>query len=164
MRSISRSRSRRQLGSITLQAAGPAGARPHPRPVRTLSTAEAVIPSGSTVVPRIRWTSLRARLMGLRFAVRSSIPDTRASTRSPAIDPPLASRMRETSAEAIGAALKSAPRSKRWLASVCSPWRRAVRRTAIGSNQAASTRTFFVSAVIIVSQPPITPARPRGFA
>src|SRR5271157_1889133 len=33
----------------------------------------------------------------------------------------------------------------------------------MGSNQAASTRTFFVSAVIIVSQPPITPASPRAF-
>ena len=62
-----------------------------------------------------------------------------------------------------GAALKSAPRSKRWLASVCRPWRRAVRRTAMGSNHAASTRTLLVAGVIIVSQPPMTPARPRGF-
>ena len=67
-----------------------------------------------------------------------------------------------TRAEATGGALKSAPRSKRWLASVCKPCRRAVRRTAMGSNHAASTSTFFVSGVIIESQPPITPARPRG--
>ena len=63
-----------------------------------------------------------------------------------------------------GAALKSAPRSKRWLASVCRPWRRAVRRTAMGSNHAASTSTFFVAGVIMVSQPPMTPARPSGLA
>ena len=31
-----------------------------------------------------------------------------------------------------------------------------------GSNQAASTRIFLVSAVIIVSQPPITPASAEG--
>jgi hypothetical protein len=37
------------------------------------------------------------------------------------------------------------------------------RRTTMGSNHAASTRTFLVSGVIIVSQPPMTPARPRGF-
>ena len=33
----------------------------------------------------------------------------------------------------------------------------------MGSNHAASTRTFLVPGVIIVSQPPMTPARPRGF-
>ena len=100
--------------------------------------------------------------MGRRLAVRASHAETRTSTSSPSILPPLASRMRLTIADATGPALKSAPRSKRWLASVCRPWRRAVRRTAIGSNHAASTRTFFVSGVIIVSQPPMTPARPRG--
>ena len=63
----------------------------------------------------------------------------------------------------MGAALKSAPRSKRWEASVWRPWRRELRRTAAGSNQAASTRMFLVSGVIVESQPPMTPARPRAF-
>ena len=38
----------------------------------------------------------------------------------------------------------------------------AVRRTATWSNQAASTSTFLVSAVIIESQPPMTPAKPSA--
>ncbi len=63
----------------------------------------------------------------------------------------------------MGAALKSAPRSKRWEASVCRPWRREERRMLTGSNQAASMRMFLVSGVIMVSQPPMTPARPRAF-
>ena len=35
-------------------------------------------------------------------------------------------------------------------------------RTDIGSNRAASIRTFLVSGPISVSRPPITPARPTG--
>src|ERR1700756_3732941 len=38
-----------------------------------------------------------------------------------------------------------------------------MRRTTAGSNHAASTRMFFVSGVIMVSHPPITPARPSAF-
>ena len=148
MRSISRSRSSRQLGANLPRPAVLSiehRRRSHPSALSTPSTVAAVIPSSSTVLPRMRCTSLSFDATGLRRAVRSSMAGTRTSTSSPSIDPPLASRIALTSAEATGAALKSAPRSKRWLASVCSPWRRAVCRTATGSNHAASTSTFFVS-------------------
>ena len=49
----------------------------------------------------------------------------------------------------------SAPRSKRYEASVLSPCRREVRRTADGWNQADSSRTRLVPAEISESPPPI---------
>ncbi len=82
------------------------------------------------------------------------------STRSPTGVPPDSRMSFATRALAAAQALRSAPRSKRCEASVCRPWRRALRRTLAGSNQAASMRTFLVSAVIMESQPPMTPARP----
>src|SRR5579871_6985679 len=58
---------------------------------------------------------------------------------------------------------KSAPRSKRCDASVCSACRRDILRTIHGSHHADSIRTFLVFSVIMVSYPPMTPASPTGF-
>ena len=116
----------------------------------------------SRVVPRWRWTCWTESWMGGRLAVRAAISGMRTSMRSPSAWPPCWRMSFETRALAMGAALKSAPRSKRWEASVWRPWRREERRTVAGSNQAASTRMFFVSAVIMESQPPMTPARAEG--
>jgi hypothetical protein len=57
---------------------------------------------------------------------------------------------------------KSAPRSNRCEASVCSPCRRDVLRTVTGSHHADSIRIFRVLSVIMVSNPPITPAKSDG--
>src|SRR5207249_4313861 len=54
----------------------------------------------------------------------------------------------------------SAPRSKRYAASVLRPSAREVRRIDTGSNQALSSRTRVVPSVTSVSAPPMTPAIP----
>ncbi len=56
----------------------------------------------------------------------------------------------------------SAPRSKRYAASVRSPSAREVRRIETGSNQALSRRTRVVRSVTSVWAPPITPASPTA--
>ena len=53
------------------------GVKPQPSPVSTDSTVAAVMPSLSSVVPRMRCTSLRASATGGRFAVRASSAGTR---------------------------------------------------------------------------------------
>ena len=77
----------------------------------------AVMPAGSSVVPRILCTSLTCRLTGARLAVRAWASGTMMSTNSPSISPPVSRTIWLTRALATGAALKSAPRSKRCEAS-----------------------------------------------
>ena len=70
-------------------------------------------------------------------------------------------------AEASTTASTSAPRSKRYAASVLRPSAREVRRIETGSNQALSRRTRVVPSATSVSAPPMTPAIPiarRGSA
>ena len=80
-----------------------------------------------------------------------------------AIAPPASSAMSSVArAEATTSASMSAPRSKRYAASVRRPSAREVRRIETGWNQALSSRTRVVLSVTSVSAPPITPARPTA--
>ncbi len=134
-----------------------------PKPSRMVVASLPEIPPGlspepASVGPRIRCISLMRSVTGGRPTVRARASACCTSTSEPDTKPPDASRIRLTSAEAAGAASKSAPRSKRCEASVCRPCRFDDLRIVAGSNHAASTSTFFVAGVIIESHPPITPA------
>ncbi len=73
--------------------------------------------------------------------------------------PPASSAMSAAQRSSAGITIPgSAPRSKRWEASVLRPWRREVRRMLPGANQADSSSTRVVPAEISESPPPITPA------
>src|SRR6266851_4688413 len=176
MRSISRSRSRRQEGSWTekmvsgaeedpglkppsagvlfrgLKPPAPSGkafvlglrtlvnpedgttaaVRVQPRAVRYWWISSGVraefVGVSSRVAPRWRWTCLTESWMGGRDAVRAAIWGMMTSMSAPSAWPPCWRMRLETRALATGAALKSAPRSKRWEASVWRPWRREERR------------------------------------
>src|SRR5271166_4007036 len=69
--------------------------------------------------------------------------------RSPTSSPPPVSRINSaTRSQATGVMPQSAPRSKRCEASVCMPWRLAMRRMIAGSNHADSISTFVVFSMI----------------
>ena len=116
------------------------------------------ISRASSEAPRMRWTSEMCRATGAR--------STRLATTSitpPCNSPPPDSRINSaTRSHERAVDSKSAPRSKRCEASVCNPCRRELLRMVTGSHHADSIRTLRVFCVIMVSNPPITPARATG--
>jgi len=85
------------------------------------------------------------------------------STTGETAAPPASSRIsRAARRRAIGAIATSAPRSKRYDASVRISNVRAVRRTDAGWNQALSSRMSVVVSATSLVAPPITPAIPTG--
>jgi len=92
-------------------------------------------------------------------------PAPAAITRDPRVSltPPAYSSRSDTARSAAASATRgSTPRAKRFDASLGSLCRRWVRAIEIGSNHAASTKTFVVESEISVEAPPMTPARPIG--
>ena len=153
-RSIPRSTSRRWLTAGT----------DHPEVSEDGSNPSAdKIPStsaSSSWIPRCLRMSARSSLIGLSSGCcgkQSTCPGKTCP------GPVRASRAAMRSA-ACGAVFQSAPRSKRWDASVNSLKRRAAFRMTLGRNQAASSSTLRVSAVISVACPPITPASATGLS
>ena len=114
---------------------------------------------GFRALPRMRWTPARFSTIGAW-----SRPPTTTSSNSPvSVPPPEAIMSSATRFVDRIVDSKSAPRSKRWEASVCKPCRLETLRMVAGSHQADSIRMLRVFSVIMVSNPPITPASPTGF-
>jgi hypothetical protein len=140
----------RARGRAANWAASPArilsacGGELQPRAVRTFSTVAAVMPAGSTVVPRMRCTS-RAQRTGfaspcaLQTQARAHPPD-RLQYAAARQENAAYQDSKQSARVEVGAALKAmAGIGVQAVAPRCA-------RTAMGSNHAASTSTFFVSA------------------
>ena len=125
-----------------------------PSPVRIRRACARLRRHAQHASPRARSAASRARAAPARVHVHAA----RATV------PPASSAM--SCARPIDAsgttASRSAPRSKRCDASVCSPWRLAVRRTLAGWKCAHSSSTRVVAGVTSLSAPPITPASASG--
>ena len=121
--------------------------KPRPARMRRASSRDTSIPSSSA------GRCQRSRTSGARTG-RGWTSTTPGRT-----VPPASSAMSAAQRSSAGITIPgSAPRSKRYDASVLRPWRREVRRMPPGWNQADSRSTRVVPAEISESPPPITPA------
>ena len=137
------------------------GAKPRPPSQRSTSTAGMAAP-----VKRLRAARRRRPRGGQRPSachLAASGSGARASRAPARISPPATSAISAAARSAAARQISgSAPRSKRWLASVWRPRPPAAARTAWGSKWALSSRIAVVAAVTSVASPPITPASATG--
>ena len=135
-------------------AARSARSMPKPRPVSQRSASAAAISAPAKA------SSLARSSRPWRCQER---PGSRTSRAPASTVPPATSAISAAARDTASAQISgSAPRSKRWLASVCMPNRRAAARTRRRSKWAPSIRMSRVASVTSLSSPPMTPPRPTG--